>query len=152
MEGGAVPHEGPTLFQASAFLWHTMTGTPCIAHPLVRYLLALLWFLNGLWSKVLDKVPRHQQIVSEILGPTHAPALTTAIGVAEIAMALWIVVGWRYRLCANLQITVILLMNLIEFFLVPHLLVWGRLNLLFAVVLCAIIHLNARTVDTPDHA
>ncbi len=129
-----------------------MPGTSLIAHPLVRYLLALLWFVNGLWSKLLDKVPRHQQIVSEILGPTHATALTTAIGVAEIAMALWIVVGWRYRLCANLQITVILLMNLIEFFLVPHLLLWGRLNLVFAVTLCAIIHRNARTVNTPDHA
>lgn len=112
-------------------------------HPEFRYLFALVWLVNGLWCKVLDMVPRHQEIVAFLLGDALARPLTVAIGVAEVGMAAWIVTGWRYRLCAGVQIAVILLMNVIEFLAVPHLLLWGRLNIVFAVLLCAVIHRHA---------
>lgn len=110
-----------------------------------RYLLAGVWLVNGLWCKVLSGVPRHQEIVGAILGQAHAPSITYAIGFAEIGLAIWILSGYSYRWCAALQITIILLMNAIEFVVVPDLLLWGRWNLLFALILCALIAIDVRS-------
>ncbi|QQR88312.1 MAG: DoxX-like family protein [Flavobacteriales bacterium] len=107
-----------------------------------RYFFALVWLVNGLWCKVLGGVPRHEVIVGAILDRDLAPQFTIAIGIAEIGMAGWIIAGWRYQLCAASQIAIILLMNVIEFFAVPHLLLWGRLNIVFATLLCGLIFWN----------
>lgn len=108
-----------------------------------RYLLALVWIMNGLFCKILGLVPRHEEIVGAILGTAHAHVLTSSIGVAELAMAVWILSGWRYRLCAIAQIVLIATMNIIEFFAVPELLLWGRGNVIFAAVLILLIHQSA---------
>jgi hypothetical protein len=68
---------------------------------------------------------------------------TKAIGVAETVMAIWIVSGIWPRLNAITQIAVIAIMNVLEFILVPDLLLWGRLNLLFASMFILIIWYNA---------
>ena len=81
--------------------------------------------------------------MAAILGESHAHALTLLIGVSEIAMAAWIITGWRYRQCAAVQIAVIAGMNIIVFFAVPHLLLWGHLNALFAAMLVVLIYMNA---------
>lgn len=114
-----------------------------LTHPSFRFLFAAIWLVNGLFCKVLDLVPRHERIVAEILGEGHPQLVTLLIGISEIIMAVWIISGWRYPLCAVVQIAVILVMNVIEFFAVPQLLLWGRLNLLFAVVLIMLIGINA---------
>lgn len=127
----------------SSLFWVGMSTLPLI-HPIgFRYLFALVWLLNGLWCKVLGMVPRHQEIVSVLVGDALARPLTIAIGMAEVGMAAWIVTAWHYRICAAVQIVVILLMNVIEFLAVPHLLLWGRLNIVFAMLLCAAIHWHA---------
>jgi DoxX-like family len=101
-------------------------------HAALTYLLAAVWLVNGLLCKVLLLVPRHQEIVARILGPAHAPLLTRLIGLAEIGMAVWVLSGrWR-RLCVLTQMGLVLTMNLLEYALAPDLLLWGRLNLLFA--------------------
>lgn len=87
-------------------------------------------------------VPRHEQIVATILGDEHAYIVTKAIGIAEILMALWIVSGIKPRLNVIVQIVVIGTMNIIEFVFVPDLLLWGRFNLLFALLLIALIYWN----------
>src|SRR5688572_13226109 len=97
-----------------------------------RYFIAIVWLVNGLYCKVLNGVPRHQAIVAGILGDEYAPVLTKLIGVAEIGMAIWIVSGYRARLNVITQVAVIAAMNIMEFILVPDLLLWGRFNLLFA--------------------
>jgi preprotein translocase subunit SecF len=97
-------------------------------------------------------VPRHEEIVGAILGPSLARYFTLAIGLAEVGMAVWIFTGWRFRICAVVQIVVILLMNVIEFVMVPHLLLWGRLNLLFAALLCTLIYMNAFPMRNNAHA
>ena len=101
-------------------------------YRLLPITLALVWLTNGLYCKVLNLVPRHQEIVAAILGPAHARELTVLIGLSEIVMACWIVSGYRPRLAAGLQIGVVLLMNLLEVTLVPELLLWGRWNGVFA--------------------
>lgn len=111
-------------------------------HTLLNSLIATIWLINGLVCKVLNLVPRHQEIVATILGHEHAVLLTKAIGFSEIAMAIWILSGKLPRLNAISQMVIIAIMNILEFILVPHLLLWGRLNLLFAVLLIVVIYYN----------
>lgn len=101
-------------------------------HKLVTYFIAAVWLVNGLFCKVLNLVPRHQEIVSSILGSDHARLLTLLIGLSEIAMAIWILSGLWKNLNVIVQVLVIATMNALEFFLVPDLLLWGRFNGLFA--------------------
>src|SRR5690348_9429587 len=101
-------------------------------NKILNVLIAAVWLANGLFCKVLNGVPRHQEIVARILGNDHAALFTKGIGLAEIAMAIWVISGYLSRLNAIVQVSVIATMNLLEFFLVPDLLLWGRFNLLFA--------------------
>ncbi len=105
----------------------------------ISIFIASVWLINGLFCKVLNLVPRHRQIVSEILGEEYAPLFTTLIGFAEIGMAVWIFTGWWPRLTAAAQITIIATMNILEFILVPDLLLWGHANSLFALLFILLI-------------
>jgi uncharacterized membrane protein YphA (DoxX/SURF4 family) len=107
-------------------------------------LFALVWFVNGLYCKVLNGVPRHRQIVARILGESHAATLTILIGLAEIGMAAWILSGIKPRWCAYCQIVIVLTMNLIEFMLAPDLLLFGRTNLLVASFFVVVVYLAER--------
>lgn len=111
-------------------------------HKIINSIIALVWLLNGLFCKVLNLVPRHQQIVATILGSEYSRTFTISIGIAETLMAVWILSGYRSRLNAILQIAVIVIMNALEFFLVPDLLLWGRLNALFAFLFILLIYFN----------
>lgn len=55
--------------------------------------ISLVWLINGLFCKVLDFVPRHELIVSRILGTEYASIFTKLIGIAEILMVVWILSG-----------------------------------------------------------
>ena len=101
-------------------------------HQVLKYCIALVWLINGLFCKTLGLVPRHQQIVAAILGDQIAPILTPLIGIAETIMAIWIVSGKWSRLNAWTQIVVIATMNILEFLLAPDLLMWQQLNIVFA--------------------
>ena len=111
-------------------------------YQFLNYLIATVWIANGLFCKVLNLVPRHQEIVARILGSDQAGLLTRAIGVSEIAMAIWIISGIKPRLSAITQIIIIAAMNVLEFILVPDLLLWGRFNLLFAIMFIVLIYFN----------
>ena len=113
-----------------------------LAYKSLTYCIAAIWFINGFCCKVLNLVPRHEKIVSEILGPDHATLFTKLIGVSEVLMAVWILSGIKPRFNAIAQILVIATMNTIEFILVPDLLLWGRYNSLFALLLVLVIFLN----------
>ena len=111
-------------------------------YKILNYCIALVWLANGLLCKVLNFVPRHQQIVAKILGVNYSRPFTFFIGLSEIIMAIWILSGFKSRLNAIIQIVVIATMNSLEFILVPDLLLWGRLNALFAFILILIIYYN----------
>ena len=108
----------------------------------INYFIAAIWLINGLFCKVFNLVPRHRQIVAGIIGQNHATEFTVLIGIAEIVMAVWILSNFKSKLNAVVQMAVIIMMNILEFILVPHLLLWGRFNLVFAVLLVAIIWYN----------
>lgn len=87
-------------------------------------------------------MPRHQQIVAEILGNEHARILTILIGVSEVVMAIWVLSRFKSKLNTYLQISVVLVMNVLEFILVPELLLWGRMNILFALIFVGVVYWN----------
>jgi hypothetical protein len=99
-------------------------------HKILTYCIATVWLANGLLCKVLNLVPRHQQIVARILGSDYSQPLTLLIGLAEIVMAIWILTKFKSKFNAIAQMTVVAPMNIIEFIVVPDLLLWGRLNCL----------------------
>lgn len=109
-------------------------------HTILTYCIAMVWMANGLFCKVLNLVPRHEQIVARILGETYARPLTLAIGLAEIGMAIWVLSRIKPRLNAVLQMTVVAIMNTLEFFMVPDLLLWGKLNAFFAFLFVLLIY------------
>ena len=107
-----------------------------------HYFIAAVWMINGFFCKVLNLVPRHEAIVSHILHTSNARLLTVLIGLAEIGMAAWIISGVRRRLNVLSQILIIATMNALEFFMVPDLLLWGRVNAIFAFAFIILIYFN----------
>lgn len=124
---------------------HTLSNAnqKTITTTWLTYLIALVWLLNGLVCKILNLVPRHQQIVSEILGDTHAQLFTKLIGLSEVLLACWILSGKYPKLNAWFQMITIAIMNTLEYFLVPDLLLWGKFNSLFALAFIIVIYVNA---------
>jgi hypothetical protein len=104
--------------------------------------IAAVWFINGFFCKVLDLVPRHREIVARILGESNSALLTTAIGVSEVLMAVWVLSRIRSRLSAITQIVIVLTMNVLEFLLAPDLLLFGRFNLAIAIGFVGLVYYN----------
>src|SRR5688572_20733939 len=67
--------------------------------PLIIIGTSLVWLINGLVCKFLNFVPRHELIVSRILGTEYASLITKAIGIAEMLMVVWIFSGLKSRYC-----------------------------------------------------
>ena len=130
-------------YSLAAILWATVRKrTDMTKHRLLNYFIATVWIANGLLCKVLNLVPRHQQIVGQILGDDYSRPLTILIGLSEIGMAIWILTGLWTRLNAVTQILVIATMNVLEFVLVPDLLLWGKANSAFAFLFILLINYN----------
>ena len=111
-------------------------------YKILTFCIAAVWFVNGLFCKVLNFVPRHQEIVARILGNEYAFLLTKAIGFSEILMCIWILSGIKKRFCAIAQISIVLTMNLIEFLLAKDLLLFGKMNALFAVLFVSVVYFS----------
>lgn len=109
-------------------------------HKIINFFIATVWLINGLFCKLLNFVPRHEEIVRRILGGDHSVFLTRAIGAAEICMMIWILSGIKSRLNAVAQIVIIASMNVLEFFLAPDLLLFGRANIVVAALFCLLIY------------
>lgn len=111
-------------------------------HQVLSMLIAAVWLINGLFCKVLNLVPRHEQIVARILGEDYARLLTVMIGLSEVVMAAWVLSGIFTRMNALTQIGIVAAMNILEFLLVPDLLLWGRFNAVFACLFILIVYFN----------
>jgi DoxX-like family len=107
--------------------------------PVARILFAAVWLVNGVWCKILDGVPRHREIVARILGEEHAFLFTRMIGLGEVFMAAWILSGIRWKWSCAAQIATVVVMNVIEFIVVPDLLLFGRFNSLVALAYIMVI-------------
>ncbi len=117
---------------------------------MLNILIALVWLVNGLFCKVLNFVPRHEQIVAKILHLDRPSAniFTMLIGISEIFMAIWILSRIIHKLNALAQIIIIATMNMLELFLAPELLLWGKLNSIFALLFIMVIYYNEFILDS----
>src|SRR5215217_8047338 len=84
-----------------------LTMTVRRKHQILTGFIAAVWLINGLFCKVLNLVPRHQEIVANIVGGSHSRLLTVLIGLSEIMMTVWITSGIFPRLNAITQMVVI---------------------------------------------
>ena len=109
-------------------------------HTILIYILSTVWLVNGLVCKVLNLVPRHEEIVAQILGAEHSRLFTVLVGLSEVIMAIWIFSKFKSKLNAVAQITVVAVMNTLEFILVPDLLLWGKLNSFYALLFIGLVY------------
>jgi hypothetical protein len=72
-----------------------------------------VWLYHGLWCKLLGRCPEQAKIVAELPGLRggQAKALLLALGLAETALAGWVISGARPRLAAATGTTLVLTMN-----------------------------------------
>ncbi|MCJ0742997.1 DoxX-like family protein [Pedobacter montanisoli] len=115
------------------------------------YFISIVWLTNGLFCKVLNLIPRHEQIVGRILGNDFSRPLTILIGSSEIIMAFWILIRFKSRINAIIQIVIIGIMNIIEFMIAPDLLLWGRLNIIYALIFMGLIYYNEFILNKKLH-
>lgn len=111
-----------------------------------------IWLFVFVISSIFDLdtlIPRHQEIVSRILGEQHAWFFTKAIGVAEILMVVWILSRIKSRFCAIFQMAIVGAMNVIEFMLAADILLFGRMNIVFASLFIALIYFNEFVLRQP---
>jgi hypothetical protein len=128
--------------------------------PFFRYALnifiALVWLINGLFCKLLNMAPRHQEIVGRILGDDHTFLITKAIGTGELLIVVWILSRIKSKWCSIAQIGLVITMNIIEAILAPDLLLFGRGNLFVALVFVIVVYMNEffliKIYKAPDNA
>jgi hypothetical protein len=80
----------------------------------VTLLVGSVWVFHGLYSKLLNGIPRHRAIVGQVLGAEWALPATMAVGVLEVLLGLWAWSRWRRRECAAVQTLGIAAMNTLE--------------------------------------
>jgi uncharacterized membrane protein YphA (DoxX/SURF4 family) len=111
--------------------------TPALA---LRGAVAVVWLLHGLLNKLLHFVPRHQQIVQSMPGLAGARGIiaTDVIGLGEVLLAAWILLGILPRTAAAVQTMILLTMNVLELTFARRYLLWPAglipVNLLFLTV------------------
>ena len=79
-------------------------------------IVAAVWLIHGLYNKLLGGSARHLAIVQSVPGleGVTGERVLTAVGAGEVAIALWVLSGWRPRWCAATQTVALLSMNVLE--------------------------------------
>lgn len=108
-------------------------------HKIITFLIALVWIINGLFCKVLNLVPRHQEIVDRILASNNSRVITILIGASEVIMAIWILCNYKSKLSAMIQMLIVATMNVIELIVAKDLLLWGKFNTLFVLLFIILV-------------
>jgi uncharacterized membrane protein YphA (DoxX/SURF4 family) len=80
---------------------------------LIRASIALVWLYEGLWCKLLGGVPRQAEVIAAapFPGAAAARAALIALGLAECAIAAWVLSGRRMRQAALVQTVLLVAMN-----------------------------------------
>lgn len=92
-------------------------------HQLTGAFIAGVWIFHGLYSKLLDGVPRHKMIVERVLGEPLADLATACIGIMEILLGCWVIWGRHRRINATIQTLALVSMNTLEIMLARDLLI-----------------------------
>jgi hypothetical protein len=92
-------------------------------HVVAQIVIGSVWSFHGLYSKILNGIPRHRLIVGRVLGSANAKISTKAIGLLELLLGLWAFTGWQPVGCAVVQTMAIVAMNTLEILLARELLI-----------------------------
>jgi hypothetical protein len=80
---------------------------------LPRAAIALVWFYQGFWCKLLGRAPHHRKIVgtAPFLNSSGARQAVMVLGVAECVLAAWVLSGIRAHEAALMQTLLLVSMN-----------------------------------------
>lgn len=112
--------------------------------------IAGVWVFHGLYSKLLNGVPRHREIVARVVGEELATPVTTMIGAGEIMLGLWMWSGRKRRACAAAQTAALVSMNTLEIARADDLLISARGMLLLNALLIATAWVWASSDPRPN--
>jgi uncharacterized membrane protein YphA (DoxX/SURF4 family) len=87
-----------------------------IASPpllLIRISIAAVWLYEGLWCKVVGRMPSQAEIVAAVprLGPRFGAVFLKLLGLVEIGLALWVLSGVTPAACAIAQAVLLITLN-----------------------------------------
>ena len=87
-----------------------------IASPpllLIRISIAAVWLYEGLWCKLLGRLPSQAEIVASVprLGPQFGAAFLKVLGFVEIGLAIWVLSGVTPAACAIAQVALLAALN-----------------------------------------
>ena len=103
-------------------LWHARLY---LLRPLIRLVLALLWFVSGCLGLLADPAHYSHILKLDALDPAVARAVGIATGTVDLAIASALILGWRLKLLAIVQFAMVLGYTLGLTILAPSL--WGDL-------------------------
>jgi uncharacterized membrane protein YphA (DoxX/SURF4 family) len=80
---------------------------------IIRASVAAVWLYEGLWCKILGRMPSQVEVVTAVprLGPRFASPFLKALGIVEVAIAVWVMVGIAPALCAIVQTALLVVLN-----------------------------------------
>jgi hypothetical protein len=86
-------------------------GLPPLA--LIRASVAAVWLYEGLWCKLLGGARSQVEVVTAVprLGPRFGPPFLKALGLVEVAIAVWVLTGITPGLCAIAQTALLVALN-----------------------------------------
>lgn len=116
-----------------------------LVHLGAQFLIGSVWVFHGVFSKILDGIPRHRLIVARVLGVRLAGPMTMAIGSAETLLGLWAYSGRDRVQCAITQTAAIILMNALEIAFARRLLISAPGMVLLNTLFLAVVWYWART-------
>lgn len=79
-----------------------------------RIAIAAVWLTFGFGFKLLDAVPRHRDIVGQVLGERWAVPVVRGVGLGECVLGLWMLSGIALVACVVVQTAAIVAMNTLE--------------------------------------
>lgn len=85
-----------------------------IVVTILPILIGGVWVFHGLYSKLLNGIPRHERIVARILGARFARPATKLIGTTEVLLGVWVFSGVARVECAAVQTLALVAMNVLE--------------------------------------
>ncbi len=92
-----------------------MTNIAIIFPPLIiiRSSVAAVWLYEGLWCKLLGRLPSQSEVVAAVpgLGPRFGPAFLKLLGLVETGLAAWVLSGIAPAVCTIAQAVLLVTLN-----------------------------------------
>jgi uncharacterized membrane protein YphA (DoxX/SURF4 family) len=80
---------------------------------IIRASVAAVWLYEGLWCKILGRVQSQVAVVTAVprLGPRFGLLFLKALGIGEVAIAVWVMAGIAPGTCAIVQTALLVVLN-----------------------------------------